>query len=115
MERRVIHADEAGRWVIEDPYGEGPTFVATSEWTIETTDALIESGVVNLEITAARGYRATSLDFIADWPIRRLLLLDRDQADLMPLARLSSLEELRIEASSSATLNLGALPNLKVL
>jgi hypothetical protein len=105
----------ADPWVIEDPYGEGLTFVPTGEWTADTSAALVESGVANLEINTARGYRSPSLEFIRDWPIRRLLLLDIDLVDLSPLQRLRSLQELRIEAADDAELDLGELPGLKVL
>jgi hypothetical protein len=87
-DRRVLSADKAGRWVVEDPYGEGPTFVATSEWTPATSRALVESGVHSLVLNTALGYQAQSLEFIdSEWSIRRLGLLDWCESDLSPLSR----------------------------
>jgi hypothetical protein len=115
-DRRILSADKAGRWVVEDPYEEGPTFVATSEWTPATSRALVESDVHNLVLNTALGYQAQSLEFIdSEWSIRRLGLVDWRERDLSPLSRLGSLEVLSVDVADTAKLDLGWFSELKEL
>ena len=64
----------------------------------------------------AHGFHEPSLDFLAEWPIRRLNVLDRKLTDVTPLAKLGpTLESLSVQVASSAQIDLGALPRLRAL
>ena len=94
---------------------EGKTLVVTGKWTDETAAALEQSDVSGLELNYARGFREKDLSFIDHWPVRRLLVLDRRLADLSPLLRLQSLEELRLDTERGATLDVAAFPSLTAI
>ena len=63
-----------------------------------------------------RGFRERNLDFLQDWPLRRLTILARTITGLEPIYRLSgTLEYLGLASSDRAALELTRLPRLKQL
>ena len=69
-----------------------------------------------LVLNYAHGFQEPSLDFLDQWPIRRLSVLDRELTDLTPLAKLGrTLESLSVQVARAAQIDLGALPHLRAL
>jgi internalin A len=102
-------------FIIEDS-PEGRTLVVTGKWTGEAAAALDAGRADGLELNDARGYRERDLDFLEQWKIRRLLLLDRRVSDLSPLGRLgNTLEELRVDSKLEAEIDLAAFQRLGTL
>jgi hypothetical protein len=102
-------------YVIEDR-PEGRTLVVTGPWTIAAETALLRRGVDALWLNYARGYCEPDLSFVGEWPIKRLLVLDRSITDLSPLGRLgSTLEDLSLQAAPGASIDLTTLPRLGAL
>ena len=89
----------------------------TGEWSDAADEALSSGGADGLVLNYARGFSATSLDFIRSaWNLRRLSLLDRSVVDLEPLDRLAaSLEQLSIQVSAEAQLDLHGFDLLRDL
>jgi hypothetical protein len=103
-------------YVIEDHPGEGRTLVVTGPWTEQAERALHRVDVDAAWLNYARGYCEPDLSFVADWPIKRLLVLDRSITDLTPLSRLGqTLEDLSIQAAPGTTIDLTTLPRLRAL
>jgi hypothetical protein len=100
-----------GSFVIEDR-PEGRALVVTGPWSDKIERALVDAAVTGLDLNYARGYRERDLEFLDDWPVRRLHVLDRRLTDLGPVSRLSALEELRVETAPTAPIHLGELPGL---
>jgi internalin A len=102
-------------FVIED-HPEGRTLVVTGSWTAEAEAALDRSDVDGVWLNYARGYSEPDLSFLGEWPIRRLLVLDRKITDLAPLGRLGqTLEELSVQAAPGTPVDLAGLPRLTSL
>jgi hypothetical protein len=100
-------------FVIEE-MPEGRTLVVTGRWSRKAEAALERPEVDGLWLNYARGYSEPDLSFVDAWPIRRLLLIDRSLTDLSPLKRLGhTLEQLSVEASPTAQLDLTAFPQLR--
>jgi len=105
----------SGGFLIED-LEEGRTLVVTGSWTAKAEAALEGPDVDGVWLNHARGFSEPDLSFVGEWPIRRLLVLDRKITDLSPLARLgATLEELSIQAAPSTQLDLATLPHLTSL
>lgn len=69
-----------------------------------------------LVLNYAHGFQQPSLEFLDEWPIRRLDVLDRKLTDLTPLARLGpTLQSLSVQVASGAQIDFGALPRLRTL
>ena len=101
--------------MIED-LPEGRTLVVTSSWTAEAEAALDRSDVDGVWLNYARGFSEPDLSFVGEWPIRRLLVLDRKITDLSPLGRLGrTLEELSVQAAPGTPVDLAGLPRLTSL
>jgi len=63
-----------------------------------------------LMLNYALGFQEPNLDFLRNWPIKRLVILDRSISDLSPISRTAAtLTELSIETAPSATIDLGEL------
>jgi hypothetical protein len=102
-------------YVIED-LPEGRTLVVTDRWTEAAEEAIQRGDVEAVWLNYARGYCEPDLSFVADWPIRRLLVLDRSITDLSPLARLgSTLEDLSFQAAPGTPIDLATLPRLQAV
>ena len=102
-------------YVIEDR-PEGRTLVVTGPWTDETESAVHDPSVEGLWLNYARGFCEAGLSFIDEWPIRRLLVIDRSLTDLTPIGRLGGgLEDLSVQAAPSAEVDLAMLPRLRRL
>jgi internalin A len=101
--------------VIED-MPEGRTLVVTGRWGKAAESALGRSDVDGVWLNYARGYAEPDLSFVDAWPIKRLLLIDYSLSDLSPLEQLGeSLEQLSVDASPTASLDLSAFPRLRDL
>jgi internalin A len=104
-----------GEFVIED-MPEGRTLVVTGSWTAKAERAVERADVDGVWLNYARGFSEPDLSFVGEWPIRRLLVLDRKITDLSPLARLGgALEKLSIQAAPGTQVDLATLPNLTSL
>jgi hypothetical protein len=116
QQRACVAMIQSVSWVIEEAPG-GKTLVATGAWSEAAGEALTSGEADGLVLNYARGFAAESLDFIRPaWKVRRLSLLDRKVVDLEPLARLApTLEELSIQASGKATLDLHGFDRLREL
>jgi hypothetical protein len=91
-------------------------FDLRSAWSPAIRDAFVHSGADGLIANYARGFVGHDLDFIRDLPLRRLNVLARTIRDLSPIYDLSAtLEELHVVAGSMTQVDLGALPQLRVL
>jgi len=102
--------------VIEDHPREGRTLVVTGPWTKEAERVLQRGDVDAVWLNYARGYCEPDLSFVKDWPIKRLLLLDRSITDLTPLGRLGrTLEDLSFQAAPGTRIDLTTLPRLRAL
>jgi internalin A len=102
-------------FLIED-LPEGRTLVVTGSWTAKAQAALGRSDVDGVWLNYARGFSEPDLSFVGEWPIRRLLVLDRKITDLAPLARLGgTLEELSVQAAPGTPIDLATLPHLTSL
>jgi hypothetical protein len=102
-------------YLIEDR-PEGRTLVVTGRWTSEAEAAVQRTDVDGVWLNYARGFCEPGLSFVGDWPIRRLLVLDRSITDLEPLARLAqTLEDLSFQVAPGTPLDLTMLPRLRNL
>ena len=104
-------------FVVEELPDGGQALVVTGTWSEGAADVLRRRLVDTLVLNYARGFRDQMLAFLSpDLPVRRLLVLDRAIKDLSPVERLAgTLEEVAIEAFSSASIDLTALPHLKLV
>jgi hypothetical protein len=99
-------------FVIEDEPG-GRTLVVTGVWSRDAESALKRGHADGLVVNYARGCRERSLDFLGEWPVRRLAVLARTYTDATPIYRLSTtLEELRVTMAERAEVDLARLPRL---
>ncbi len=95
---------------------EGVTLVVTDAWSREAEQAL-DSGLADgLDLNYAKGFKDIGLEFIREWPLRRVMILARTIKDLSPLYRLSrTLESLSVQMSPTAIVDLAELPTLTSL
>jgi|GEM_PF-1485647 len=101
----VIHDDENGR-----------SLDVVGDWTPQAAKLLARGEADGLILNYARGFRERNLDFLRDWPVRRLTILARTITDLEPIYRLSAtLEQLSLATSEKIALDLTRLPRLKHL
>ncbi|MGM9473478.1 hypothetical protein ACS5PJ_15925 [Pseudarthrobacter sp. YS3] len=101
----VIHDDEHGK-----------TLDVVGDWTPQAADVLARGEADGLILNYARGFRERSLDFLRDWPVRRLTILLRTITDLEPIYRLAgTLEQLSLATSEKTALDLTRLPRLRHL
>lgn len=97
---------------------EGTRLFLNGEWSPRIAE-LVQSGSIHtLVLNVAHGFRATSLDFIEEWPISRLDIL-APLLDFAPVSRLKSvLQSLHIEVypkhpKADLTLDLSGFTQLK--
>jgi hypothetical protein len=104
-------------FVLEESPDGGRELVVTGEWSERAADVLRRRLRDTLVLNYTRGFRGQTLAFLSsDLPVRRLLILDRSITDLSPVERLAGpLEEIAIEASASARVDLTVLPQLKLV
>ncbi|HVR79062.1 MAG TPA: hypothetical protein VMS99_11815 [Acidimicrobiia bacterium] len=90
--------------------------MATDAWT-EVAEGLLESGRVDgLDLNYAKGFKDINLEFVRDWPLKRLTVLARTVSDLAPISRLAeTVESLSVQTAPSATLDVSAFPRLTSL
>lgn len=101
----VIHDDDNGR-----------SLDVVGDWTAQAAGVLARGQADGLILNYARGFHERSLDFLQDWPVRRLTIMARTITDLEPIYRLAgTLEYLSLNASDKAALDLTRLPLLKHL
>lgn len=103
-------------YVLEESYG-GLSLVVTGPWSESIHRTLLDRRPSRLVLNSARGFSAVSLDFIRDWPVRQLEVIDLGQTDGSPILRLAkTLETLSIElAPQAVSVDLGALGVLRSL
>lgn len=93
---------------------EGRSLIVTDRWSGEAEEEIRRGGVDGLVLNYALGFAERSLEFLDHWQVRRLAVIDRSIADLSPVERLgSSLEDLSVQASPDARLDLSSFPQLR--
>jgi hypothetical protein len=106
-------AVESGPGYEIDVDAEGRILVVTGDWSPEAASLVSRGEVDGLTLNYARGYRERSLDFLEDWPLRRLDILARTIKDIEPIYRLSeTLQDLSLTTDPRATLDCSRLPRL---
>lgn len=94
----------------------GNTLVPTDAWSGAARQVMESGDVDGLELNYAKGFKDTDLEFIGEWPVRRLTIVSRSVRDLTPLARLrDTLAALTLITSPSASIDLIAFPALESL
>jgi hypothetical protein len=95
---------------------EGRSVVVTGPWSSAAATALVSGEANGLVLNYAHGFQEPSLEFLDEWPIRRLNVLDRKLTDLTPLSRVGpTLQSLSVQVASGAQIDLGELPRLRTL
>jgi internalin A len=108
-----LRSDEG--FLIEE-HPEGRTLVVTGDWSDRAAKVLRSGKADGLTLNYARGYRERSLDFLQEWPLRRLMVLARTIKDFEPIYRLAAtLEHLSLTTAPTAILDCARLPNLHEL
>ena len=91
----------------------GTDLVVTGDWSPATAKALSRGKADGLVLNYARGYRERNLEFLQDWPLRRIRILARTITDLAPVYRMAAtLESISVITAPRAPLNLARLPKL---
>lgn len=95
---------------------QGRTLVVTGPWSTEAARLLSTGDVDGLHLNYEKGFSEDDLSFFAEWPLRRLQIVDRTLVDLGPIGRFAdSLEELSVRVSPEARLEIGGLQKLHQL
>ncbi|XAS68486.1 hypothetical protein V3C33_04025 [Micrococcaceae bacterium Sec5.7] len=95
---------------------DGIDLVVKGIWTTACTEVLTAGHADGLVLNYALGYAEPDLDFLREWPIKRLKILDRSVTDLSPIYRLAAtLRKLEVLTAPSATLDLSLLSGLQDL
>lgn len=100
-----------------DPHGEGDfDLVVTGDWTREAANVIASGKASGLVLNYARGFRERDLHFLEGLPIKRLDVLARTISDVAPIETLAAtLQELSLQVSPRARVDLGLFPELRVL
>ncbi|HEY9478149.1 MAG TPA: hypothetical protein VIQ26_06930 [Microbacteriaceae bacterium] len=94
----------------------GTDLVVTGDWSPATAKALSRGKADGLVLNYAKGYRERSLEFLQDWPLRRIRILARTITDLVPVYRMAAtLESISVITAPRAPLDLARLPKLTQL
>jgi internalin A len=94
----------------------GRMLVVTGAWSTKAEALVAEGAVDGLVLNYARGFEGSDLEFLAAWPLRHLLVLDRGLRDLSPVGKLgATLESLSVEGAPGVPVDLGDLPHLRRL
>mgnify|MGYP001597001263 FL=1 len=111
----TLRSDRDAQFVVEER-SEGRTLVVTGSWTAEAQTLIMQGEADGLELNYARGFSENDLQFVLQFPVRRLLVLDRSLTDLAPIARLApTLQELRVQAAPKAKIDLRPFSQLLML
>lgn len=94
---------------------DGLSLTSIGAWTSEAADVMRSGRVSDLSLSYTAGFSESSLNFIEDWPIRSLTLIDRTMTDIRGLERLRNLEELFVQADERVQFNAMRLPRLSSL
>jgi hypothetical protein len=95
---------------------DGRVLMVTGDWSPEAAGVVSRGEVDGLTLNYARGYRERSLDFLEDWPLRRLNILARTIKDIEPIYRLSeTLQGLSLTTDPRAVLDCSQLPQLTAI
>ncbi len=87
--------------------------VVTGDWTDRAARVLRSGQADGLILNYARGYRERSLDFLQDWPLRRLEVLARTIKDIEPIYRMAAtLEHLSLTTAPTTSVDCARLPTL---
>lgn len=94
----------------------GTNLIVRGAWNDHGDQMLMSGRADGLVLNYALGFQEPNLDFLRNWPIKRLVILDRSISDLSPISRTAAtLTELSIETAPSAMIDLGELPLLSDL
>ena len=105
---------ESGPGYLIEEASAGQTLVVTGDWSEAAADVLASGEVQGLNLNYAKGYREHSLDFLREWPLRRLDVVARTIKDIEPIYRLSpTLRELSLTTAPTAVLDCARLPGLE--
>lgn len=86
----------------------------TDTWTGEAAAMAASGQVDELRLNYAWGFKEPTLDFIDDWPLKKIFVLARWLDDLTPIHRLgATLEGISTEVAAKADIDLAYLPGLR--
>ncbi len=92
------------------------TMVLTGRWSPAAGRRLRNGDIESLRLTYTSGFHEESLEFLEDWPIRTLRVLDPGLRDVTAIKRLAgSIETLLIKAGPSVAFDPSVLPRLRSL
>jgi len=92
----------------------GRRAVATSAWSEEMTDYLLDNGIVELELNVAKGWRGNDLLFLAKLPqLQSFEILDHRFPSVDPIHFLRELRSLKVETYCRTEIRFSAFPRLE--
>src|SRR4051812_43064933 len=87
-----------GEWYRLERTDSNVTLVVTGPWTSEAADAISAGAADGLDLNYAKGFKDVDLQFLRDWPLKRLSLLARTAKDMTPLRRVApTVESLSVQ------------------
>jgi hypothetical protein len=96
-----------------EPRDNGVNLVVTGPWSTRAAKALQRGDADGLTLNYARGFCEPTLEFLENWPIRRLDILDRSITNLSPIECVAlTLTELSIEVEQRTRLDAIRMPRL---
>ena len=96
--------------------GDAVEMVVIGAWTAEATAEVRAGQIDRLVLNYAHGFDEPSLGFLEGLPLRELVILDPRLSDLTPVHSLgATLQMLSVTTSPSLQVDLGQLPELRVL
>jgi hypothetical protein len=91
------------------------SLISTGHWAPHVSERLHRGDVDELVLNYTNGFSQPDLDFVEDWPIRSLKILDRRLRELGPITRLTSLEELSVEAAPGTQFDVSVFRRIRTL
>ncbi len=95
---------------------EGLNLDCIGPWTSEANEVLRSGRARGLTLSYTSGIVEQSLDFIEDWPLEWVIVIDRTLKDISPLQRLGqTVRSMTVHADVKASLDLSCFPRLEYL
>ncbi len=93
---------------------EGPTLTIRGPWRTEYVELFASEGYTSLELNGALGFSETNLDFLADVPnVRQLLVLSSIVTNDAAIESCTTLQELQLTTGARHELRLSSLADLE--
>jgi hypothetical protein len=92
----------------------GPRAVATSTWSEQMTDYLLENRIVDLELNHGKGWRGNDLSFLANLPqLQAFTIIDLSISSVDPIHFLPELRTLKVITYCRTEIRFSAFPGLE--